>query len=432
MYKKIYKALSSGLRRCRKILISIVLGFLCGILMHYYPNHFINNILIFVGQAFIKALQMIIIPLVISAIVIGINKIANNRKLYKLSLKMLLYYGIITVSAVMIGLFTSIIIKPGVGLFSYVTSINDVSNVHVNLVGFVETEKNLLNIIINFFPKNPLESFANGEMFPIVVFTLLFAIALTQIGKKNAYSVVSIFDNIYSCSMLITRWVMRLSIYGIFALTAISVSTLGVTKIAYVSKYLVTLLVAFFIQLFVIYPIILKCFSKISVSLLYAKITEVLTVAFGVASSSAVLPLSMSCCRKIGISNKITSYVLPLGATLSMDGTAIFQVIAVMFILQVYNIPLTFIMLIQIILFTIIASCTNAGLPGTGLISTALILFGIGLNPEQLAVGFVLLYSIDRLVNMFRTILNVGSDIVVAATIADNEGELDYKLLEAE
>ena len=173
----------------------------------------------------------------------------------------------------------------------------------------------------------------------------------------------------------------------------------------------------------------LKIFSKVPVGKLFAAISEAIMVAFGTASSSATLPLTITCCEKRGISNRVCSFVLPLGATLNMDGTAIMQTIAIIFLAQMYGIELTPLLILEIAFLAMIASSTSAGIPGTGLITIALILNGIGLEPQQLVVGFSLLFALERFLDMMRTVCNVTSDTVVAAIIADNEGELNYELL---
>ncbi len=194
-------------------------------------------------------------------------------------------------------------------------------------------------------------------------------------------------------------------------------------------KYLLVLALGFLIQFFFVYPLMLKIFSKVPVGKLYTAITEAIMVAFGTASSSATLPLTITCCEKRGISSKICSFVLPLGATLNMDGTALMQTVAVIFLAQTYSIELSWIIILQIALLAMIASSTCAGIPGAGLITIALVLNGIGLTPEQLVIGFSFLFALERLVDMMRTTVNVASDAVVAAIIADNENEINYELL---
>jgi Na+/H+-dicarboxylate symporter len=228
--------------------------------------------------------------------------------------------------------------------------------------------------------------------------------------------------------MKITDWIMFLAAPGVFALTATAVSSFGIDIFASISKYLGVLAIGFLIQLFVVYPIFLKCFSKVSIWILYSAVAEALMVAFGTASSSATLPLTIACCEKRGISHKISSFVLPLGATLNMDGTALLQVVAVIFLAQAYGVVLTPFLIAQIALLAIIASSTCAGIPGAGLITIALILNGMGLSPEQLVAGFAFLFTIERITDMMRTLVNVASDTVVVAAIADNENEINYEL----
>ena len=175
--------------------------------------------------------------------------------------------------------------------------------------------------------------------------------------------------------------------------------------------------------------IFLRIFSKVPVWMLYAAIAEAMMVAFGTASSSATLPLTIACCEKRGISHKISSFVLPLGATLNFDGTALLQTVAVIFLAQAYGVHLDLFLIVEIAILAIVASSTCAGIPGGGLITIALILDGMGLSPEQLVAGFAFLFTIERLTDMMRTLINVTSDAVVAAAIADNENELNYELL---
>ena len=229
--------------------------------------------------------------------------------------------------------------------------------------------------------------------------------------------------------MKVTDWIMILAAPGVFALTASVVASFGLDIFASISKYLLVLLLGFSIMLFVVYPIFLKVFSKVSAAMLYSAVAEALMVAFGTASSSATLPLTIACCEKRGISHKIASFVLPLGATLNFDGTALLQTVAVIYLTQAYGIALTPLLVVQIAVLAIIASSTCAGIPGAGLITIALILNGMGLSPEQLVAGFAFLFTIERVTDMMRTLVNVASDTVVVATIADNENEINYDLL---
>lgn len=420
-------ALGLGLKRNWPIFFGIIAGILVGIFLHSHPSAAVANLLTFIGQAFIRLIQMIVIPLVVSAIVIGITSIGDNKQLGKFGTKMILYYGIITVAAVTIGTLLALGFKPGDGAAHYIAA-NTASDVQAAVATAMSQQQgHLLNMFLDFIPSNPLAALANGNMVAIIVFVVIFAIALAKVGDVNR-PIVSFFESVFAATMKITDWIMFLAAPGIFALTASAVSSFGIDIFASIAKYLMVLAIGFFIQMFVVYPIFLKCFSKVSIWMLYSAVAEALMVAFGTASSSATLPLTIACCEKRGISHKISSFVLPLGATLNMDGTALLQVVAVIFLAQAYGVPLDPFLLVQIAVLAIIASSTSAGISGAGLITIALILNGMGLSPEQLVAGFAFLFTIERVTDMMRTLVNVASDAVVVAAIADNENEINYDL----
>ena len=428
LHMQILIALGLGIKRNWHIFFGIIAGILVGIYLHAHANAIISNILVFVGQVFIRLIQMVVIPLVVSAIVIGITSIGDNKQLGKFGSKMILYYGIITTIAVIIGATLSLLIKPGLGAANYITQ-NTAYEVQASVATAMEQQQgNILNLFLGFIPNNPLHSFAAGDMVPIIVFVVIFAIALARVGDVNR-PIVSFFESVFAATMKITDWIMFFAAPGVFALTASAVSSFGIDIFMSISKYLGVLLIGFAIQLFIVYPLFLKFFSKVSAPMLFSAIAEAMMVAFGTASSSATLPLTIACCEKRGISHRISSFVLPLGATLNFDGTALLQTVAVIFLAQAYGVVLTPFLVVQIALLAIIASSTCAGIPGAGLITIALILNGMGLSPEQLVAGFAFLFTIERITDMFRTMLNVTSDAVVAATIADNENEVNYDLL---
>ena len=371
---------------------------------------------------------MVVIPLVVSAVIIGIASIGDNKQLGKFGKKMVIYYGIITVCAVLIGLTLALTVKPGLGATQYIDTEAAVE-IQQQVAATIDNQRNnVWNILLDFMPRNPISSLATGDMVPILIFVLIFAIALSKIGEVSR-PVTSFFESVFAATMKVTDWIMYLAAPGVFALTATSISAFGIDVFSSISKYLFVILAGLAIQLFIVYPVFLHIVSKVPVLKLYAAMTEAMMVAFGTASSSATLPLTIACCEKRGISHKISSFVLPLGATLNMDGTALAQTVAVIFLAQAYGVTLTPFLLIQICILTIIASSTCAGIPGTGLITIVLVLNGMGLTPEQLIAGFALLFTIDRFTEMARTMINVTSDAVVAAAIADNENEINYDLL---
>lgn len=428
LHMQILIALGLGLKRNWHIFFGLVAGIIVGVFLQGQENTFIINFLTFIGQVFIRLIQMVVLPLVVSAIIIGISSVGDNKLLAVFGKKMILYYGILSVVAVIIATVLALTIQPGVGAVSYINH-DAIAEIQEQVAATIEQQRgNMLNLFLSFIPKNPVEVFANGAMVPVIAFVLLFAIALAKVGEINR-PVVSFFESIFAATMKVTDWIMYFAAPGVFSLTAVAIANYGVIIFDSISKYLIVLFIAFGIQFFIVYPLFLKAFSKVPILMLYTAMAEAMMVAFGTASSSATLPLTIACCEKRGISHKVSSFVLPLGATLNMDGTAIVQVVAVIFLAQAYGVALTPFLVLQIAFLAIIASSTCAGIPGTGLITVALVLNGMGLSPEQLVAGFAFLFTIDRLTDMFGTVLNVFSDAVVAATIADNQNEINYDLL---
>lgn len=428
LHVQVLIALGLGIKRNWHIFSGIILGILLGIYLHGHEFTLVSTILTFIGQVFIRLIQMVVIPLVVSAIIIGITSIGDNKQLGKFGTKMVLYYGIITTVAVAIGAVLALIFKPGIGAAHYITQ-NAASEVQASVAtAMAQQQGNILNIFLGFIPSNPVQSFAAGDMVPIIVFVLIFAVALAKVGDVNR-PIVSFFESVFAATMKVTDWIMFFAAPGVFALTASAVSSFGIDIFTSISKYLLVLFIGFMLQLCVVYPLFLKFFSKVNIIMLYSAVAEAMMVAFGTASSSATLPLTIACCEKRGISHKIASFVLPLGATLNMDGTALLQTVAVIFLAQAYGVTLTPFLIIEIAVLAIIASSTCAGIPGAGLITIALILNGMGLSPEQLVAGFAFLFTIERITDMMRTLVNVTSDAVVVAAIADNENEINYDLL---
>lgn len=434
----LFVAIGLGIKRNWHIFIAIIAGIIFGNYIHENPNAVIFfgkflpiksvvYLLNIIGQAFIRIIQMVVIPLVCSAIVVGISSIGDSKQIGKFGKRMLLYYGIITVLAVIIGAALALAFQPGLGVQSFISE-SAANNIQAQVSGYIATQNDIGSIFLGMIPQNPLESLAKGEMIPIIFFALIFSLALSKIGEINR-PIVSIFESIFAATMKITDWIMIFAAPGIFALTTTAVSSFGLSIFSTISKFFAIVFVGFCIQFFVVYPLILKIFSKVPVSTFYTAIIEALLVAFGTASSSATLPLTIACCEKRGISHKVCSFVLPLGATLNMDGTALFQMVCLIFLTQAYGVTLEPVQIVCIAFLIIIASSTCAGIPGAGLITIALVLNGIGLTPQQLLEGFAFLFAIDRVVDMLRTTVNVASDAVVAAVIADNENEIDYDLL---
>lgn len=437
LHMQILIAAGLGLKRNGHIFFALIAGFILGIILHNGKTPdgsessvvtAIISVLNFIGQLFIRMIQTIVIPLVCSAIIIGITGMGDNRRLGNFGKKMILYYSIITVIAVTLGAGLALFANPGEGVQNYISQTSAIA-AQENVHAAIESQKyNLGNVVLNLVPQNPIKALAEGNMATILLFMIVFAVALAKTGEMSK-PIVSFFESIFAATMKLTDWIMYLAAPGVFALTAVAVSSFGINIFESISDYFLLIMLGLGIQLFLVYPLMLKIFSKIPILPFFSAIAEAMMVAFGTASSSATLPLTMACCEKHGISHKVCRFVIPIGTTLNMDATALFQTFAAIFLMQAYGISLEPLQIVLIAFFAIIASSTCAGIPGSGLITIALVLNGLGLTPEQLVEGFAFLFAIDKLLEMFRTMLNVTSDAVVAGIIADNTNDLNYELL---
>ena len=414
LHWQILVALGLGIKRNWHIFLALIGGVVAGIFFPFQggePTAF-HDFLFLIGQGFIRLIQMVVIPLVVSAIIVGIASMGDSKQLGKIGLKMVLYYTLITFTAVVIGLSLAFILKPGQSLQPLINK-QEQTAVQEKVAQIDNSKSNVSNLILNMLPGSFLtnqeaDTQSETKLVQVIIAVIIFGCAFAFIGDINR-PVVSFFESVFVATMKVTDWLMVVAMPGIFSLTFYTVAKGGFESIKELWLYVVAVLLGLSIQLFVTYPLILKMFSKIKATALYQAVAEAMMVAFGTASSSATLPI---------------------GATMNMDGTALFQSLAVVCIAQAYNVHLSLLSIILIAVLSIIASSASAGIPSAGLITLALIVKGsLGLSIEQVAPIYVLIFAIDRLLDMFRTVINVTSDTVVASIIASGEGELDYDLL---
>lgn len=436
LHWQILVALGLGIKRNWHIFLALIGGVVFGLMFPFQagePTAF-HDFFYLIGQGFIRLIQMVVIPLVVSAIIVGIASMGDSKQLGKIGLKMVSYYTLITVIAVGIGLSLAFVIKPGNYLRPLIKP-QDAVSVQAKAAQNEVNKSSISTLILNMLPGSSLtnpdtNNQSETKLVQIIIAVIIFGCAFAFIGDINR-PVVSFFESVFAATMKVTDWLMVVAMPGIFSLTFYAVAKGGFETIKELWVYVLTVLIGLAIQLFITYPLMLKLFSKIKASSLYQAVAEAMMVAFGTASSSATLPVTIACCeRRAGISSKICSFVLPLGATMNMDGTALFQSLAVVCIAQAYDVHLSVLTVILIAVLSIIASSASAGIPSAGLITLALIVKGsLGLSIEQVASIYVLIFAIDRIIDMFRTVVNVTSDTVVASIIASGEGELDYDLL---
>ena len=411
-----------------KILIALVLGAVTGTLLNIFASlgaqdiigtWFTGGIFDLLGRMFISSIKMLVVPLVLVSLIIGAAGISDIKKLGRVGGKTLLFYISTTAIAITIALSLSYITNPGVGF-------NLGEELAKSEVAKAEAPS-LVDTIAGIIPSNPFTAFSDGKMLQVIFFALIFGFAMAILGDKVP-TVRKFLEELNEIIMEMVMMVMKVAPYGVFALIANVFAKEGFSAFVPLLKYIFTVFLALFIHFFVTYSLSLKVFAKLSPLKFIKKFYPTMLVAFSTASSNATLPITMETAEKdLGVSNKIASFTLPLGATINMDGTAIMQGAAVVFISQAYGIDLTLASLAIVVLTATLASIGTAGVPGVGLITLSMVLKEAGLPVE----GIALIMGIDRILDMTRTAVNISGDTVVSLIVAKSEGELDEKVFES-
>ena len=404
------------------IFIALILGAIFGIFVNYVlpsgvlkDTILINGILYVIGNGFIRLMQMLVIPLVFCSLICGTMSIGDTKTLGKVGLKTLGFYLVTTAIAVSVALSVGLLIKPGVGL--------DIEQVQTSDVA-VSQSTSLADTLLNIIPKNVIGSMADGEMLPIIVFAVFTGIMLAKLGKK-ASTVSNFFAEFNDVMMEMTMAVMSAAPIGVFCMIAKTFATIGFEAFVPMLKYMGSVMLALGLQCFVVYQVLLFILTRLNPIKFIKKFFPVMQFAFSTSTSNATIPLSIETLKeKIGVSRKISSFTIPLGATINMDGTSIMQGVAVVFIAEAYGMELTLSMLTTVILTATLASIGTAGVPGVGLVTLAMVLTSVGLPTE----GIALIMGIDRILDMLRTAVNVTGDAVCTVIVANKEGMVDREV----
>ena len=391
-----------------QILIAFALSVLYGL---FFSEHV--HLVAWMGDIFIKALKMIIIPLIFTSIISGIANVGSGDNLGRLGFKTIAYYLSTSTAALFTGLVIVNIFKPGVG--ADLGFANQVEGLGVAKESFGST---LMNIV----PDNLFVAMVENQMLSIIFFAILMGFFITKTKEKSQKILLGFFDSLFELIMKITLFVIRFTPYGIFGIVAKQIAEnndLG-ELFSRLGLFMLVVILALFIHAFVVLPIVLKTIGRVSPIKHFNAMRTPLITAFSTSSSNATLPLTMNAVKKnSGVSTKISSFTLPLGATVNMDGTALYELVAAMFIAQAYGIELTFTEQIIGVLTGLLASIGAAGIPMAGLVMISVVLSAMGLPLE--GVGLIL--AVDRILDMFRTTVNVWSDSCGAVIIAKSEGE---------
>jgi len=380
----------------------------------------------FIGTLFLNALKMIIVPLIVSSIIVGVAGIGSSGGFGRLGGKTLLYYLATTFISVTIGLLVVNAIEPGVvggePVNEQINLTADVSAITAKVEG--RGASDVVSVFIRMIPPNIVAAAANGQMLGLIFFSLLFGYFVARIGEPYAGSQYNFWQGMYEVMLRITLLVMKFAPLGVFGLVAAVVADTGASEFLTLMEtlgwFFLSVILALAIHAFVIMPLILRFVAGVNPLRHYRAMAPALLTAFSTASSSATLPLTIECVEKnAGVSNRTSSFVLPLGSTVNMDGTALYECVAAMFIAQAYGLDLSFSQQFVIVLLALLTSIGVAGIPSASLVAITIILGYIGLPAE----GIALIFVVDRLLDMCRTAVNIFSDSCGAVTIGKLEGE---------
>jgi len=388
-----------------QIFAAIVLGVIVGLALGEKADH-----LKVVGDIFIQLLKMIIIPLILASMVAGVVSLGDVRRLGRIGLKTFIYYMATTLLAVGVGLVLVNLMKPGAG-------VDMGAEAAVDMAG--RETPSMVSIIKDIVPENVFAAMAQDKVLSVIFFSLLLGVAISSTGEK-AKPLTVLFEGFNTVMMKVTGWIMHLAPVGVFALMAYTIGTMGLSVVRPLALYMVTVILGLSIHAVVTLPVLLSIFGRYSPLKFIRDMFSAVATAFSTASSAATLPITMECLREnTGVSNKVASFVLPLGATVNMDGTALYEAVAAIFIAQAYGISLGIWQQLVIMLTATLASIGAAAIPGAGLVTMVIVLRAVNLPLE--GIGMIL--AVDRLLDMLRTAVNVWGDACGTAIVARLEGE---------
>lgn len=406
-----------------RILVGMGLGLAVGAALNligtegFIQEYLIDGVFYAGGKIFVAALKLLVVPIVLVSIVCGTASLGNIRELGVVGGKTLGLYLMTTAIAISLALVAALIVSPG-------ASLDLETNAEVNIA----EAPSLIDTLINIFPSNPFKAMAEGEMLQLIVFSILFGLAISMTGEAGK-RVLHVFRDLNDVVMKLVMMLMEVAPYGVFFLIAKVFAEQGFDAILPLAKYFFTVVMVLLLHALVTYPTLLKSFSRLSPFQFFKNFRNPVAFAFSTASSNATIPITLETAEyQCGVKNSVASFTVPLGATINMDGTAIMQGVATIFIAQVYGIDLSIGQLLTVVLTATMASIGTAGVPGVGLIMLAMVLRQVGLPVE----GIGLILGVDRLLDMLRTGVNVVGDGTVTCIVAKSEKALNEKTFYAD
>ena len=404
-----------------KIFIGLIGGLILGVVFNLFIPHgyvrdtiFVEGIFYVVGNGFIRLMKMLVVPLVFCSLVCGAASIGDTKALGKVGGKTIMFYLFTTAVAVTIAICVATLIRPGIGL--------DMSSIQTQEVMTAESTS-VVDTILDIIPENPIHSLAEGTMLQIILFALVVGVLLAKMGER-AELINNLFQQLNELMMEMTNLIMNLAPVGVFCMIARTFANLGFDAFVPLLKYMFSVVLGLAIQCFIIYMILLFAFTRLNPVKFLKKFFPVMAFAFSTSTSNATIPLNIETLEeKIGVSRKIASFTIPLGATINMDGTSIMQGVAVVFAAQAYGMNLGLQGYLTVIATATLASIGTAGIPSVGLVTLSMVFTAVGLPVE----GIMLIMGIDRILDMLRTAVNITGDAVCTTIVAYQNKDLDIE-----
>ena len=406
-----------------QILIALVVGATLGLLINFYAapnswlhNTLVNNVFATIGTLFIKLLKIMVVPLVLVSLITGVTALGDTSKLGRIGGKTIALYLFTTAIAITIAL-----------SLGYVTIPEMENSLSVGQEFVVKEAPSLTNIITNLVPSNPFQAMTEGNMLQVIIFAILVGFGILRAGERGT-KLKQVFTSANEVILNIVMLIMRLAPLGVFCLISKTFASEGLDLIIKLGEHFFTVLLALICHALITYTLILKLFARLNPIQFFKKMIPALSFAFSTASSSATIPVTMRVVKdELGVDNSVASFTVPLGATINMDGTAIMQGVATVFIAGIYGIDLSLTDFLMVILTATLASIGTAGVPGVGLITLAMVLNQVNIPVE----GIALIIGVDRILDMVRTAVNITGDAVISCAIARSENLLDQDVFDS-
>lgn len=420
-----------------KILIGMILGVIFGFTMLQFDGGagFVNNLIKPLGVIFIKLLKLIAIPLILASLIKGISDLKDISKLASIGVKTIVIYVLTTIIAISIGISLVNFFSPGDAVsdntilkLTEVYSDNDSLQTKISEAN-KQQQNGPIDFLVDIVPENAFSALSNNKLMLQVIFLAIFiGISLLLIGEKKSKPLKDFFDSLNDLVLKMVDLIMLTAPYAVFALLANVIVSSNDPELLYALLFYALVVLAGLGLMFCFYMLILFLITKKNPFLFVKQISPAQLLAFSTASSAATLPVTMNCIEKrVGVDREVSSFVLPVGATINMDGTSLYQAVAAVFIAQALNFDLTFSDQLMIILTALLASIGSAAVPGAGMVMLVIVLESVGLPADKLGIGLALIFAVDRPLDMCRTVINVTGDATVSTVIAKLEGKLKIK-----